>query len=130
MNKIVALVLALSLMAAMVFAEPVVLASEIIQITDLISEADSNALLFADVEAPQLAALDAEQVEGGLGAGAIGGAILYGAVAVVGIAVGAYPSYAPASQSRNNVVASALYYGGIVAGMMATGAMVGAYSPF
>jgi lactobin A/cerein 7B family class IIb bacteriocin len=65
MKKIVALVLVLSLMAAMVFAEPVVLASEIIQTTDLISEADSMEPLFADVEAPQLAAVEAEQVEGG-----------------------------------------------------------------
>ena len=63
-KKIIALVLALSLMATMVFAEPVVLASGIIQTTDVISEADLSDPLFADIEAPQLAALEAEQVEG------------------------------------------------------------------
>jgi hypothetical protein len=57
-------VLALPLMAAMVFAEPVVLASGIIQTTDLISEAGLADPLFADVEAPQLAAVEADMVEG------------------------------------------------------------------
>jgi hypothetical protein len=64
MKKIHALVLALPLMAAMVFAEPVVLASGIIQTTDLISEAGLADPLFADVEAPQLAAVEADMVEG------------------------------------------------------------------
>jgi hypothetical protein len=64
MKKIIALVLALSLLATMVFAEPVALASGLIQTTDLISEADPDNSLFADVEAPQLAALEADAVEG------------------------------------------------------------------
>jgi hypothetical protein len=126
MKKIVALVLALSLMATMVFAEPVVLASEIIQTTDLISEADLSDPLFADIVASALNEQEAEKIEGGL----LGGAILYGGVAIVGVFTGAYPSYVPSSQSRNNAVASALYYGGIVVGMMGVGAVVGACSPF
>jgi hypothetical protein len=64
MKKIVALALVFSFMTTMVFAEPVVLASRIIQTTDVISEADLNEPLFADVEASQLAAFEAEQVEG------------------------------------------------------------------
>jgi hypothetical protein len=62
MKKIIAL--ALSLLATMVFAEPVALASGLIQTTDLISEAGLGGPLFADVEAPQLAALEADAVEG------------------------------------------------------------------
>jgi hypothetical protein len=64
MKKILALVLALSLMATMVIAEPVVLAAEMIQTTDLFVEADLSDPLFADIAAPQLAAVEAEQVEG------------------------------------------------------------------
>jgi hypothetical protein len=60
----------------MVVAEPVVFASEIIQTTDLITEAGLDDSLFADVEAPLLAAFEAEQVEGD-------GAILGAAVGYV-----------------------------------------------
>jgi hypothetical protein len=130
MKKIVALALVLSFMTTMVFAEPVVLASRIIQTTDLVSEVDLNDPLFADVEAPQLAAFEAEQVDGGLGTGAIVGAFYYGGLAIFGIATGAYPSYVPSSPSRNNAVARAMYYGGIVVGMMGVGAIAGALSPF
>jgi hypothetical protein len=80
MKKIVALALVFSFMTTMVFAEPVVLASRIIQTTDIISEADLNDPLFADVEVPQLAAFEAEQVEGdgvlaAFALGTIGGAV-------------------------------------------------------
>jgi hypothetical protein len=64
MKKIIALVLALSLLATMVFAEPVVFASQIIQTTDLIPEVSSADSLFADVEVSQLTSFEAEQVEG------------------------------------------------------------------
>jgi hypothetical protein len=87
MKKIVALALVLSFMTAMVFAEPVVLASRIIQTTDIISEADLNEPLFADVEASQLAAFEAEQVEGD----AIPVVIVVVAAAV--IAAAAYAGY-------------------------------------
>ncbi|MDR0597248.1 MAG: hypothetical protein LBG14_01930 [Treponema sp.] len=89
MKKILALVLALSLMAAMVFAEPVVLASGIIQTTDLISEADLADPLFADIAAPQLTAVEAEQVEGdgwrlGVALGLAGGTLIGSIGAVYG----------------------------------------------
>jgi hypothetical protein len=51
-------------MATMVFAEPLALASGIVQSTDLTTQADPLEPLFADVEAPQLAALEADAVEG------------------------------------------------------------------
>jgi hypothetical protein len=79
MNKIIALVLAFSLMATMVFAEPVVLASEIVQTTDLIPEdglntslfsdfavANLDTYLFADVGGTPLSADESHQVEGGI----------------------------------------------------------------
>jgi hypothetical protein len=87
MKKSLALVLALSLMATMVFAEPVVLASGIIQTTDLISAADLADPLFADIEAPQLAAVEAEQVEGDGGGTAAVLGIAFGAIGAVGGAI-------------------------------------------
>jgi hypothetical protein len=80
MKKIIALVLALSLLATMVVAEPVVFAFGIIQTTDLISETGLDDPLFADVAAPRLAAFEADQVEGdggfaGVALGVLGGAI-------------------------------------------------------
>jgi hypothetical protein len=98
MKKIVALALVLSFMTTMVFAEPVVLASRIIQTTDIISEADLNDPLFADVEAPQLAAFEAEQVEGD---GPVGAAI--------GYAVGSYIAYKYVAPAVGNACYSMLH---------------------
>jgi hypothetical protein len=77
MNKVIALVLALSLMAAMVFAEPVVAASEIIQTTSSVSEAKGvPGSLFADISAPQLATSEAEAIEGEGPGGAVLGFVV------------------------------------------------------
>ncbi|MDR3123561.1 MAG: hypothetical protein LBU16_07275 [Treponema sp.] len=100
MKKIVALALVLSFRTTMVFAEPVVFASRLIQTTDLISEADLNDPLFADVEAPQLAAFEAEQVEGDGGpitiaALTLGGGALYAIVGAVAGAQAVIATYRP-----------------------------------
>jgi outer membrane lipoprotein SlyB len=124
MKKILALVLALFLMAAMVFAEPVVLASGIIQTTDLFVEADLSDPLFTDNEAPQLAALEAEQVERD------GGPITIGVCAVAGCIAGAYLAGRAQIASGNtggNRVAVAIA-GGAIAGMV-VGAAFGARLP-
>jgi hypothetical protein len=93
MKKIIALVLALSLLATMVFAEPVALASGLIQTTDLISEADPDNSLFADIGAPQLAALEADAVEGGvIGPWGVAAIIVGGALVVAAVYAG-YRSY-------------------------------------
>jgi hypothetical protein len=87
MKKIHALVLVLSLMAAMVFAEPVALASKTTQIAGSSMEQSLLSPLFADIDATQLTASEADAVEGdgwgwGVGLGSIFGVV--GAGAVVG----------------------------------------------
>jgi hypothetical protein len=76
-------------MATMVFAEPVALASGIVQAADLTIGADPLDPLFSDVEAPQLAALEADAIEGdGIGfmiGGAMVGAVGFG---LFGAAIG------------------------------------------
>jgi hypothetical protein len=67
-------------MAATVFAEPVALASGIVQAADLTIGADPLDPLFSDVEAPQLTELEADAIEGdgvlaAFALGAVGGAI-------------------------------------------------------
>jgi hypothetical protein len=64
MKKIIALVLALSLLATTVFAEPVVIASEILQTTGTVSEVKDASNLFSDISVPQLNTSEAEAVEG------------------------------------------------------------------
>jgi hypothetical protein len=76
MKKIIALVTVLSLMATMVFAEPIVLTSGIIQTADSITKEDIISPLFADVEASQLSHFEAEKAEGEGLAGAIDGAAI------------------------------------------------------
>jgi hypothetical protein len=79
MKKIAALVLALPLMAATVFAEPVGIAAGILQTTDTVSEAKEAAgPLFADISVPQLGTTEAEDVEGEGPIGAAVGGILGG----------------------------------------------------
>jgi hypothetical protein len=128
MKKIIALVLALSLMAAMVFAEPVVLAAEMIQTTDSLVAADLSDPLFADIEAPQLAAVEAEQVEGDGPATAVVFALGGGALgAFAGAAIGFAGNFsrgpsAAISGARSGAIA------GAVVGAIACGA-IGFISP-
>jgi hypothetical protein len=76
-------------MATMVFAEPVALASGIVQSTDLTAQTDPLDPLFSDVEAPQLTELEADAIEGDgwkaeLSFGALGGIVGAGIGAVYG----------------------------------------------
>jgi hypothetical protein len=121
MNKIVALVLALSLMATMVFAEPVVLAPQLKQTTDYITEAEGNAPLFADVEASQLAALDAAEVEG---EGIVTGAVFAVGGAAIGALGGAIYGFASNFQSGPSAAISGAKSGAVV-GAIVCGATFG-----
>jgi hypothetical protein len=137
MNKIIALVTVLSLMAITAFAQPASFASEIIQTADSISVVDTIDPLFADIEASQLSHFEAEKAEGEGLAGAIVGA-------VVGGAIGAAAGYVIQTAANKNqplpsptarVVSSTIITGaiGAVVGAKAgakIGAAIGAVLPF